>query len=108
MSTINVTRVGVASIGKLFGTVNLIVALAIGIIAAVAGTVAFFNADTYTFFEGLLGAMSIVLTGLVLYPLVAFALGWLYGALVAFIFNVVVGVSGGVELTVDNNGTTRK
>jgi hypothetical protein len=108
MNTITVTKVGALSIGKLFGTVNLIVGLAIGLIAAVAGTVAFFGADTYTFFEGLLGAISIVLTAVVLYPLVAFALGWLYGALIGFIFNVVIGVSGGVELTVDNNGAVVK
>lgn len=103
-----VTKVGVLSIGKLFGTVNLIVGLAVGIIAAVAGNVAYFGAGEYTFFEGLLGSLAIVLSAIVLYPLVMFALGWLYGVLVAFIFNVVVGVSGGVEMTVRNDAPTRK
>jgi hypothetical protein len=36
-----------------------------------------------------------------------FAFGWLYGVLVAFIFNVVVGVSGGVELTVKNDSSKK-
>ena len=102
MATITVTKVGVLSIGKLFGTVNLIVGLAVGIIAAVAGSVAYFSADSYEFFEGLLGALAIILSAVILYPLVMFAFGWLYGVLAAFIFNVVVGVSGGVELTTKN------
>jgi len=110
MSNITVTKVGVLSIGKLIGTVNLIVGLAVGLIAAVAGTVAYFSAGEYAFFEGLLGSLAIILTAVVLYPLVMFALGWLYGILVAFIFNVVIGVSGGVELTVRNDlpTTTKK
>lgn len=102
MSSITVTKVGVLSIGKLFGTVNLIVGLAVGLIAAVAGTIAYFGAGNYDFFEGLLGSLAIILSAVVLYPLVMFAFGWLYGVLAAFIFNVVVGVSGGVELTVKN------
>lgn len=101
MASITVTKVAVLSIGKLFGTVNLIIALAVGIIATVAGLVAYFTAGGYRFFEGLLGAIGIgiSLAALLLYPLVMFAFGWLYGVLAAFIFNVVVGVSGGVELT---------
>ncbi len=77
MSNITVTKVGVLSIGKLLGIVNLIVGLAI------------------------------ILSAVVLYPLVMFAFGWLYGVLVAFIFNVFVGVSGGVELTVKNDSSKK-
>lgn len=107
MSNITVTKVGVLSIGKLFGTVNLIIGLAIGVIGAIAGTVAYLSAGSYEFFEGLLGVLAIVLSAVILYPLVLFALGWLYGVLAAFIFNVVVGVSGGVELTVNDEKTKK-
>ncbi len=44
---------------------------------------------------------------LVLYPLVMFAFSWLYGVLAAFIFNIVVGVSGGVELTTKTTPTQK-
>ena len=108
MANITVTRVGVLSIGKLMGTVNLIIGLAIGIVAAIAGTVTYLSAGSYEFFEGLLGVLAIILSAVILYPLVAFAFGWLYGVLVAFIFNVVVGVSGGVDLTVREDAPTRK
>ncbi len=109
MSTITVTKVGVLSIGKLLGTVNLIIGLAIGVVAAIAGVATYLSTGSYEFVEGLLGVLAIILSAVLLYPLVAFAFGWLYGVLVAFIFNVVVGVSGGVELTVrDGTPTTRK
>lgn len=36
-----------------------------------------------------------------------FAAGWVYGVLVAFVFNVVIGVSGGVDLTVQNERPER-
>lgn len=107
MSQITVTKVGVLSIGKLFGTVNLIIGLAAGIVAAIAGVVSYQVSGTAEgFFEGLLASLAIILATVVLYPLVMFAFGWLYGVLAAFIFNVVVGVSGGVELTVSDD--TRK
>ncbi len=103
MSQITVTKVGVLSIGKLFGTVNLIIGLAAGIIASVAGTVTYFSTTSpESFFDGLLATLAIILAAVVLYPLVMFAFGWLYGVLASFIFNVVIGVSGGVELTVSD------
>lgn len=108
MANITVTKVGVLSIGKLLGIVNLIIGLAVGLIAAIVGTVTYLTTGSYEFFEGLLGVLAIILSGVILYPLVLFAFGWLYGVLVAFIFNVVVGVSGGVELTVREDAPTRK
>lgn len=106
MKNITVTKVGILSIGKLFGTVNLILGLAAGIIVAIAGTVSYLATNNPgTFFEGLLGSLAIIVGAVILYPLVMFALGWLYGVLGAFIFNVVVGVSGGVQLTVTEEKT---
>lgn len=98
MKSITVTKVGTLSIGKLFGTVNLIVAMAIGIVAAIVSIVTYISTANDGFFAEFIGALAIAVTALLLYPLVAFAFGWLYGVLVAFIFNVVIGVSGGVEL----------
>lgn len=108
MANITVTKVGVLSIGKLIGTVNLIIGLAIGIIAAIAGVATYLSTGSYGFLEGMFGVLAIVLTALLLYPLVTFAFGWLYGVVVAFVFNVVVGVSGGVELTVSDDKPAKK
>ncbi|MBN9397644.1 hypothetical protein BGO18_04390 [Candidatus Saccharibacteria bacterium 47-87] len=108
MSNITVTRVGVLSIGKLIGTVNLIIGLAVGLITAIAGTISYLTNTTPTVVDGLLASLAIILSAVILYPLVMFAFGWLYGVLVAFIFNVVVGVSGGVDLTVKEESPRRK
>lgn len=101
MKNVTVTKVGVLSIGKLIGTVNVIIALFIGSIAAIVTTTTYLLNSTEGFFDNLLASLAIVLSAVILYPLVMFALGWVYGVVVSFIFNVVIGVSGGVELTVD-------
>ena len=100
MKNITVKRVGVLSIGKLIGTVNLIIGLAVGILGAIAGVISYLAYGVDGFLEGLFGSLAIVITAVLLYPLVLFALGWLYGVVFAFIFNVVIGVSGGVGLAV--------
>lgn len=97
---INVQHVGVSSIGRLIGTVNLIVGLAIGILGSIVGIVNYIAYNSNGIFADILASVGILLLGVMVYPLFLFAIGWLYGALIAFIFNVVIGVSGGVKLTI--------
>lgn len=108
MKNLTVTRVGITSIGKLVGTVNAILALAIGIVAAITAIITYVSSSNDGFFTELIGSVAIGLGALIIYPLIAFALGWLIGVLYAFIFNVVIGVSGGVELTVEEEAVKAK
>ena len=103
MSNITVTQVGIMSIAKLVGTVNLIIGLAIGIIGTIVAISNYVLSTSGAFWEELLASLVILVVGLVVYPLIAFGLGWLYGVLVAFIFNVVIGVSGGVNLEIEQD-----
>lgn len=103
-----VRKIGVSSLGKLVGTVQAIVGLAIGIVASIVGTVNIVSTYSDSFFSNLLLSIGVVLLGVVVYPVVAFMLGWLYGALVAVVLNVVVGISGGIELTVDSKAASAK
>lgn len=73
-----VRKVGVSSLGKLVGTVQAIVGLAVGIIAAIVGTVSVVSNSGASVLMNLFCAVGIVLVGLVVYPLVAFLIGWLY------------------------------
>lgn len=98
--SIIVEKTGVSSIGRLVGTVNLIIGLAVGILGSIVAIVNYTQYTANSGFEDVIASIGILLVGIVVYPLVAFAFGWLYGALIAFIFNVVIGVSGGVELTI--------
>ncbi|MFZ1301090.1 MAG: hypothetical protein WAQ27_00715 [Candidatus Microsaccharimonas sp.] len=106
--TINITHVGVSSIGRLIGTVNLIVGLAIGLLGSIVGIVNYVGYYSNGIIADIFVSIGILLVGIVVYPLFLFGLGWLYGALVAFIFNVVIGVSGGVELTTEDEAPVKK
>jgi hypothetical protein len=98
MKKINVTRVGVGSLGKLVGIVNAIVALAIGIVGSIVTTVGVIANNDFSVIGDVFAALGIALFGLVVYPLIWFAFGWLYGALIAVIWNAVLGVSGGLQV----------
>jgi hypothetical protein len=98
MKKVNVTRVGVGSLGKLVGIVNAIVALAIGVVASIVTTVGVIANNDFSVFGDVFAALGIALFGLIVYPLLWFAFGWLYGALIAIIWNAVLGVSGGLQI----------
>ena len=91
MKNITVTKVGILSIGKLVGTINVIIALFFGIVASVVVTATYLVNSTDGFVDNLLASLAIILSAVILYPLVMFAFGWLYGVVVSFIFNLVIG-----------------
>ena len=98
---ISITKVGVGSLGKLVGTVNAIVALAIGIVASIVTTVGVISNNDYSILVDILTSIGIVLIGVIVYPLIGLMFGWLYGALIAVIWNAVLGVSGGLDITTE-------
>ena len=102
MKKISINRVGVGSLAKLVGIVNAIVALAIGIIGSIVSTVGVIANNDFTIFGDVFVALGIALIGLVVYPLIWFAFGWLYGALIAVIWNAVLGVSGGLQIETED------
>lgn len=53
----------------------------------------------YSILTDILVTFAILITGIVIYPLIAFLFGWLYGAVVSLVFNMVIGISGGLEVT---------
>lgn len=106
--SITVQRIGVSSIARLIGTVNLIIGLVVGFLGAVVAIVSYLGHSSNGWVADTFSSVGILLIGVIVYPLILFAFGWLYGALVALIFNLVIGVSGGVELTVADDGPVRK
>jgi hypothetical protein len=98
MQKVLVQKVGVSSLGKLFGTVNAIIGVVIGTISAIVSTVSVIANNNYGVLTDIFVSIGIVLLGVVVYPLVLFVVGWLYGAIVALVVNLVVGVSGGLEI----------
>lgn len=101
MQKLSIQKVGVGSLGKLFGTVNGIIGLAIGLVSSIVATVGVISNNNYSVLTDIFSAIGIVLVGVVVYPLVLFALGWVYGAIAALVINLFVGASGGLEVEVE-------
>lgn len=98
MKRVGITRVGVGSLAKLVGIVNAIIALILGLIGSIVSTVGVISNNNFSVFGDIFAALGIALFGLVVYPIIWFAFGWLYGALIAVIWNAVLSVSGGLEI----------
>jgi hypothetical protein len=99
---VNITKIKTTSLAKLVGTLNAIVLLAIGIIFSVTVTVAVIAEYDYSFMQNVFAALGIVLIGLVIYPVVGYVFGWLYGGLLGLIWNAVLGTSGGLEIETED------
>lgn len=95
-----VHKVGIGSLGKLVGTWFAIIGLATGIIASVVTAVTIFDKGGNVLLNVLYSVLA-TLALLILYPLVWFLVGWLQGAILAVIFNVVVAGSGGLSVHVE-------
>jgi hypothetical protein len=101
MTTVNVRRIGVASFGKLIGVWAAIVGLVTGVMGAVVAVASLLVNNHYGVFAGLFYSIGVVLLAVVVYPAVLFAIGWIQGAVIALIFNIVISGSGGLELVID-------
>ena len=98
MKEVTITKVGVGSLGKLLGFANAIISLLIGIVAAVVSTVSVIANNNYSVFQDILVALGITFGYILVLPLVAFGIGWLYGAIIAFVWNVFLGAASGLDI----------
>jgi hypothetical protein len=102
MKEVTITKVGVSSLGRLLGFANAIISLIVGIIAAVVSTVSVIANNDYSVFQDILVALGITFGYVLLLPLIAFGIGWLYGAVIALVWNVFLGAAQGLDIqTVD-------
>jgi hypothetical protein len=100
MQKLVVHKVGVMSLGKLVGVWGAILGVIIGVISAVVSSVGVIANNDFSVWGDILAAVGIVLGWIIVYPLVMFLLGWIQGAIMAVVFNVVVAGSGGLDLEV--------
>lgn len=101
MQKLTVRKVGVTSLGKLVGVWQAIIGLVVGVFGTVVTTVNLFEENSYGLLARIGVAFLVALVWLVVYPLVAFAIGWIQGVILGIIFNVVVSGSGGLSLEVE-------
>ncbi len=108
MKELVVHKIGISSLGKLLGVWFAIVALVFGIIGSISGVVAVVAHNDFSLLQNIFYSIAILAFGLVVYPMLWFALGWLQGALLAIIFNVVVTGSGGLTMEVEEGSVVKK
>ena len=97
-----VKRVGVRSLGRVVGTVQGLTALVFGVFIAVGGSIVVVQENNFSFFTNVFAVIGVTLASLVLYPLLMFIVGWIYGAIVALVVNLVFGAAGGLDLQVED------
>lgn len=97
-----VQKVGVGSLGKIVGTVHAIIGVFIGMMVAVVASISVIANNDIPVVGDIFVAIGISLLALIFYPVLSFAIGWLYGALVALVMNIVFGFSGGLDLTIED------
>jgi hypothetical protein len=100
-STKKLTGVKASSIAMFEGTLGALVGLSVAILYSLAGTIELAQ-STSSVLTGLAFGLTAGIVALVTVPLVYFAIGWVIGYLHGFIFNVVAGTSGGIDLDLED------
>lgn len=98
MKEVTITEVGVGSLGKLLGAANAIISLIVGAIAAIVSTLSVIANNNYSLFTDIFVAVGIILAYIIVLPLIAFGIGWLYGAIIGLVWNVFLGASSGLDI----------
>lgn len=100
MKTVKVTKLGVGSFAKVVAFAQATIAFIVGLIATLlvaAGSIT----DNTGFVHTLGISLAYLGLGVVLYPVVAFLIGWVQGAIVALILNLFFAESGGLDLEIE-------
>jgi hypothetical protein len=101
MKTLTLKKFDVLSVGYFFGILSAVVALVYTVVAVAATVVNVVRFDSLfpnvDFSVNWWSALWFV----ILYPLVAFVLGWLSGVVGAWFYNIALGASNGIKVDVD-------
>lgn len=99
MKNITITRVNVSSLAKVVGFYEAVLGFIVGLVITIGAA-----ARIFTQSSGILQAFGISAAvagfAVILFPLVAFVIGWIHGLVLAFILNVVFKESKGLEIEV--------
>lgn len=101
MKRVVVTKISVGSLAKVFGFAWATIAFIVGVVTTVlvaAGTIT----SSTSFIKALGVSVAVFGLGIIVYPIIAFFIGWLQGAVVALILNLFFAESGGLRLHVED------
>lgn len=101
MKKLTIKRLETLTIAKFVGTVNAIISIVVGLIGSFGAIISIVASNEYGAWESFGLSVALLAAGLILYPMLMFFIGWLYGALMALIFNIFVTFSGGITVDVE-------
>ena len=94
-----VVGVNASTVATFEGTLSAIIGLGVAILHSLRSTIDI-AAETQSVLSGFAFGLATGIVSIILLPLIYFGIGWLFGYLHGFIFNVVADSSGGIELSV--------
>lgn len=98
---LNVVGIKASSLAMFEGTLAGLVGFAVAVLYSLNTTVQLAE-QTNSVLRGLAFGVGTGIVSIIVLPLIYFGIGWLVGYLHGWIFNVVVGQSGGIELSVED------
>jgi hypothetical protein len=106
MRQLSIERVGVGSLAKVVGLTQAVMALVVGLITSLAVAAGSISEST-TFVKTMGVSITALGLGVVLFPAVAFVVGWVQGLVAAVVLNFVFKESKGLQLEVEESATRR-
>lgn len=100
MKKLTISKFSVGSVAKTVGVLQAVFAFVVGLFASFATAAGLITAQT-SFVKGLGISLWVFGLGIIVYPVIAFFVGWLQGAIAAVILNFVFAESGGVRMHVE-------
>lgn len=98
---VNVTKIGVGSFARLMGVAYALFGLVIGLIATISVAAGQITNDD-PFIQSLGISLLALGWGVFIYPLVLGVFGWIQGAIIALVANVVFKESSGLEIELED------
>lgn len=93
-----ITRIDVISVGTMLGFIYMGIGIIVGILFAIIGGM-LANMEVG---EGASMLFGMGFAGIIIFPLIYGAIGFIAGVLTAFIYNVVAGWVGGIKVDIEN------
>lgn len=100
MRKVTVTKLGVGSFAKVVGITQAVLAFVVGVIVSLA-VAAELITESSSFVNTLGVGLWALGLGAIIYPLIAFVIGWVQGAIVAMVINFAFAESNGLTLEIE-------
>ncbi len=100
MKTITINRLNVSSVAKVVGFYQAVIGFVVGLVVTIGSAARIFS-ESSGFLQAFGISAAVAGFAVLLFPLVAFVIGWVQGVVLAFILNVVFKESKGLEIEVE-------